>query len=329
MKSSIRKLLPPLLLCAAVAAGAAEESPITEQATQAFWWGDFTALEQQNAVLRQPGHVNSEGIADLDWFRMGLSRVVDNNRNEAYLQELEKLTLQWTREHPQSALAHILYAKVLVAHGWAYRGNGFVKDVPPEAWKDFENYLHRAAQHLLDHADVALTDSYGHDVLLTIAKAMNWDDRQIWDILNDGLKRNPDDTGLYFTALSGLLPKWGGDNKRLDRFIRKATEQTKAQYGTGMYSRLYSLAADDEFGHALFQNSYADWPTMKQSYEDMLSRYPSAGRRNRYAHMACLAKDKAALLAQLDLLADQLQPDAWGPNGERSLESCRRWAREG
>ncbi|MYM25663.1 DUF4034 domain-containing protein [Duganella sp. FT135W] len=329
MTSLIRKLLPSLLLCVAASAGAAEESPITTQAIQAFWWGDFAALEQQNAALRQPGHVNSEGVLDLEWFRIGVNRVVDNSSNEAYLQELEKLTLQWAKEHPQSALAHILYAQVLVAHGWAYRGTGFVKDVPPEAWKDFENYQHRAAQYLLEHADVALTDSYGHAVLLNIAKTMNWDDQQIWDILNDGLKRNPDDTSLYFTALTGLLPKWGGDNKRLDRFIRKATEQTKAQFGSGMYSRLYSAAADDDYGHALFEDSHVDWPTMKQSYEDMLSRYPSTGRRNRYAHMACLAKDKATLLAQFDLLGKQLKPDAWGPNGERSLESCQRWARQG
>lgn len=328
MRFLTRKLLPSLLLCAATAAGAAEESPITAQAMQAFWWGDFAALEQQNAVLRQPGHINQDGVLDLEWFRYGLTRVVDNNSNEAYLRELEKLTLQWTREYPRSALAHILYAKVLVAHGWVYRGGGFVKDVPPEAWKDFEAYLQRAAQHLLDHADVALSDSYGHSVLLSIAKTMSWDDKQVWDIINDGLKRNPDDTTLYFTALTGLLPKWGGDNKRLDRFIRKATEQTKAQYGTGMYARLYSAASDEEYAHALFQISYADWPTMKQSYEDMLSRYPSASRRNRYAHMACLAKDKATLLAQLDLLGDQLRPDVWGANGERSLESCQRWARE-
>lgn len=329
MRSLTRKLLPSLLLCAAAAAGAAEDSPLTTQAIQSFWWGDFAALEQQNAILRQPGHVNREGVLDLEWFRIGLTRVVENNRNEAYLQELEKLTLQWTREHPQSALAHILYARVLVAHGWAYRGNGYVKDVPPEAWKDFDAYLRRAAQYLLDHADVALTDSYGHEVLLNIARAMNWDDKQIWDIVNDGLKRNPDDTSLYFTALTGLLPKWGGDNRRLDRFIRKATEQTKAQYGTGMYARLYSAAADGDYGHTLFQDSSADWQTMKQSYEDMLSRYPSTGRRNRYAHMACLAKDKATLLAQLDLLGDQLRPEVWGPNGERSLESCQRWARQG
>jgi hypothetical protein len=331
MKRLIRKLLPALALCTATLAGAAEESPLTQAAMQAFWWGDFPALEQQNAVLRQPGHVGADGVVELEWFRIGVAQVLNASHpnQEAYLQELEKLTLQWTREYPKSALAHVLYARVLVAHGWAYRGGGYVKDVPPEAWKDFEAYLHRATQYLLDHADVALSDSYGHVVLLNISRGMGWDSKQIWDVINDGLKRNPDDVTLYFNALTGLLPKWGGDNKALDQFIRKATEQTKASFGTGMYARLYSAAADDEYGHALFQDSRVHWPTMKQSYEDMLARYPSDGRRNRYAYMACLAKDKPTLLAQLDLLGDKVAAESWGPNPQRSLEGCLRWARQG
>ncbi|MTV37426.1 DUF4034 domain-containing protein [Duganella radicis] len=329
MTSPIRKLLPALCLCAAGLAGAAEDAPITTQSMQAFWWGDFATLEQQNAVLRQPGHIGKDGVVEVEWFRIGVGKVINASSSEAYLQELEKLTLQWTREHPTSALAHILYARVLVAHGWAYRGGGYAKDVPPQAWQDFEDYLHRAAQHLLDHAEVALSDSEGHNVLLGIAKTMDWEDQHIWNIINDGLKRNPDDVTLYFTALSSLLPKWGGDARRLDNFIRKATEQTKAQFGTGMYARLYSAAADEDYGHTLFQDSKADWPTFKRSYEDMLARYPSAGRRNRYAYMACLAKDKATLLAQLQLLGDQVAPDSWGPNAQRSLESCQRWAQQG
>lgn len=323
--------LSALALCAAGVVSAADESPFSTQATQAFWWGDFAALEQQNAVLRQPGHIGGDGVLEVEWFRIGLGKVINEtaDNQEAYLQELEKLTLQWTKEHPQSALAQVLYAKVLIAHAWAYRGGGYAKDVPPEAWKDFETYMQRATQHLLDHAEVALSDSYGHATLLTIAKTTGWDDKQLWDIINDGLKRNPDDASLYFTALTAVLPKWGGDVWRLDKFIRKATEQTKAQFGAGMYARLYSAAAEEEFGHALFQDSHVDWPTLKQGYEDMLARYPGNGRRNRYAYMACLAKDKPTLLAQLDLLGDKVTAASWGPNPQRSLEGCLRWAKQG
>jgi hypothetical protein len=324
-------LLPALALCAATVAGAAEEWPLVQQATTAFWLGDFAALEQQNALLRQPGHVGADGVLEIELFRIGLDKVTEATPKdqEAYLTELEKLTLQWTVEHPSSALAHVLYARTLTAHAWSYRGGGYVKDVPPEAWKEFDAYLRRAAQYLLEHADVAMTDSYAHITLLEIGKAMDWDDQQTWNVINDGLKRNPDDISLYMTALTRMLPKWGGDAKRLDQFIRRATEQSKAQFGTGMYARLYSAAAEREYGHRLFQASLVDWPTLKQSYQDMLERYPSGTRRNRYAYMACLAKDKPTMQAQLDALGDKVDAASWGPNPQRSLEGCLRWAREG
>lgn len=323
-----------LLIAAAsmpAAAAPAADPPITTQAIIAFWWGDFDALEKQNALLRQPGHIASDGSSELELFRIGLGRVFneDKDNREPYLLELDRLTLQWATDRPASALAHILHAKALVTHGWSYRGGGFAKDVPPQAWEDFHAYLRRAADYLLKHADVALTDSYAHATLLVIGKGLGWDNKQMAAIAQDGLKRNPEDINLYFDLTGTLLPKWGGDARALDKYIRQVTEQTKGVYGMGMYARLYSYAADNDYGHALFENSGVDWPTMKQGYQDMHVRYPSNGRRNRYAYMACLAKDKDTLNALLDELGPGVDASQWGPNPQRSLEGCRRWAKQG
>jgi hypothetical protein len=306
-------------------------SPIEIEAEQAFWWGDFDALEKQNNYLRTGRHFSADGAADLEMFRRGLGSVIGAGveHREAYLRELETLTLQWATEHPKSALAHIMYAKVLVSHAWSYRGGGYAKDVPPEAWSDFIAYLRRAVEYLQAHADVALTDSYAHATLLTIGMGLGWDAKQLQAIAQDGLKRNPQDIDLYFDTLTTLLPKWGGDPKTLDNYIRQAAEQTRADYGMGMYARLYSIAAEEDYGHALFENSYADWPTMKQGYEDMQARFPNSPfRRNRFAYMACLAKDKETLLALLAELGPKVDAAQWGPNPERSLESCQRWAKQ-
>jgi hypothetical protein len=328
-------LLASALLTAAApmpaTAAKAADSPITTDAMRALWWGDFDALEKQNALLKQPGHIASDGSSDLEMFRIGVGRVLEENvdNREPYLQELDKLTLQWAADHPASALAHILHAKALVAHGWSYRGGGYAKDVPPQAWEDFHAYLRRAAEYLISHADVALTDSYAHATLLVIGKGLNWDNKQMAAIAQDGLKRNPEDINLYFESILTLLPKWGGDARALDKYIRQVAEQTKGIYGMGMYSRLYSYAAENEYGHALFDNSLADWATLRQGYQDMHARYPSNSRRNRYAYMACLAKDKNTLNALLDELGANIDASLWGPNPQRSLEGCQRWAKQG
>lgn len=334
MKFSSKCVMPGViwaLACCAVAPALADTavSPITVEAEHTFWWGDFAALEKQNALLRQPGHITSDGTSEIELFRTGLNRVLDAGQadREAYLRELEALTLQWAGEYPRSALAHVLHAQVLKAHAWSYRGDGFVHEVPPQAWEDFQSYLQRAAKYLADHADVALTDSYAYEALVGIGMGLEWSPAQQRAIAEEGLKRNPEDVGLYFRVVNTLLPKWGGNAKLLDQYIRQVAEDTKATYGTGMYARLYSYAAEAQYGHALFEASAADWPTMKRSYEDMMVRYPdSPTRRNYYAYMACLAKDQETLRRLLEELGPQVDASKWGPNPKRSLEGCQRLA---
>jgi hypothetical protein len=332
--AGLRRVVLSVTLALAASGGVARAaepvlSPVTVASRDAFWAGDFDEIERQNAKFRQPGRIEPSGISQISLFRKGLYLVLNNkvDNAEAYHKELDILTLQWANEHPKSAFAHALHAESLVRHAWSYRGGGYVNDVPPEAWKDFEAYLRRAADYINAHAEVTLTDSYAHEVLLEIGRGLGFRREQMLAIAEDGLKRNPDDTNLYFEVLGSLLPKWGGSPRMVDDFIKRATEQTRDRFGQGMYTRLYLTAADDQFGHLLFQNSYADWDKMKQGFEDLMARYPdSPSRLNSYAYMACLAKDKDTFLKQFAKIEKRIDRELWGTNPERSVEGCRRWA---
>lgn len=324
-------LLAGALSLTLAAPALAAPSPVRDGARDAFWRGDFMALEEQYAPLRQGGNYTVDGKLELDLFREGLAMVFDHNAkpNEPYVREVDELTLQWATEHPQSALAQTLHARALLRHAWSYRGNSYAGDVTPEAMKEFERYLRSAMDYLKDHADVALRDSYAHLTLLDIGKAYGFSQKQMEAIAENGLKLSPRDAILYFSVVGRLLPKWGGDAKTLDRYIRQAAAQTQAQYGTGLYAWLYSTVASEQYGHALFESSLADWPAMKQGFDDLMARFPeSIIRRNRYAYFACRARDKPVLQVQLGLLAGKLDVKEWGDNGERSLEGCQRWASE-
>lgn len=328
---TIQLCMLTLAMALVAQARAATETLPSERAWESFWWGDFAALEKQNALLKQPGHISADGASELELFRDGLDVVIQNGSGdrESYLLELEKLTLQWTTEHPQSALAHILYARVLAAHGWSYRGTGSAREVPPQALEDFRSYMRRAADYLTKHADVAMTDSSAHATLLNIGKGLGWDQQQLAAVAQEGLKRNPEDIRLYVEVMIALLPQWGGDAGKLDRYIRQVAGQTKANHGMGMYFRLYSAAAEEEYGHALFLETGVDWAMMKQGFQDIQARYPSPTRRSRYAYMACLAQDKEALLAALNELGSTIDVAPWGPNPQRTLDGCVRWAKRG
>jgi hypothetical protein len=321
-------LLAPI---GAAQAAKAPRSPITEASENAFWSGDFAALERMNAEFKQPGHFDPDGESQLSLFRAGFDNVVEfrDDNAEIYQKEIDALTLQWAREHPDSALAHILHAEALLGHAWSYRGGGYAKDVPPEAWKDFQAYLQQALVYLKEHADVALTDSSAHRMLLRIGMVQGWSHAQMLAIANDGLRRNPNDLSMYFQLELSLLPKWGGDVRALDQYIKATAVQTRERFGMEMYTRLYFMALEDEFGHGLFENTLADWPKMKQGFEDMLVHYPDNPRRlNEYAYTACLAKDRDMLVKLLGRIGSRVRVASWGANPERSLETCKRWADE-
>jgi len=315
--------------------GAANDKPVVplvqQKATEAFWVGDFAALEKMNAAYQQPGPLEANARNRLDYFRTGVGKVFSYvaHSSEAYLSELDALTLQWARDNPQSAYAHILHARSLLAHAQSYRGTSYVKDVPPEAWAYYRRYVDQALAYLKQHIDLVSTDSSGHLLLLEIGRSLSWGQAQIEAIAEAGIARNPDDIELYFMVSFGLLPKWGGNQKVLDTYIRKVTAATSAKFGTGMYARLYADAMDNQFGAALFESSYADWDKMKQGYEDMLARYPDgSARRNSYAYVACIAKDKPTLQRLLGEIGAGFVANSWGVNPQRAFETCTKWAQQ-
>jgi hypothetical protein len=319
------------LMLAGGAAHAAEKikSQARVAAEDALWIGDFATLERQNEEIRHGHSIAPDGSSRLGDFRRGIAAVFDNDveNAEPYLSDLDALTLRWAQDNPKSAFAQVLHVESLVDHGWSYRGASYGKDVSPEAMREFGVYLQRAFDYFKAHADVALTDSYAHEMLLRIGMALGWDKARMLEIANDGLKRNPDDTGIHSQMVLNLLPKWHGTPRELDDYIKSAAQQSSVRYGMGMYALLYWTAADEEFGPHLFETSFADWDKMKQGFEDMEARYPGNMQRvNGYAHMACLAKDKPTFLKLLGRIGEQVDTSEWGKNPERTVELCRRWA---
>lgn len=323
-----RRLAGAGLLGLALVAGAAPRSEIREQASTLYWWGDFEALEALYTRVARPGQWVADQGSAVGEFRGGVEDSMDGFKNvpDAFFVSQDELTLTWTRQYPQSPLAHVLHAKALVTHAWAYRGGGFANEVPPHAWAEFRRHLQRALDHLARHREVAFRISDAHAVLLGIGRTMDWNAEQLWTVAQEGLALHPDDIGLYHRVLTGLLPKWGGTAQGVDRFVQQAAEHSRVRLGEEMYARLYSSAAEEQFHHALFEDSGARWPRMKQGFEDLLKRLPSTAWRNRYAYMACLARDKPVFLEQMEQIGTDVERDRWGRNATRTIETCRRWA---
>lgn len=316
---------------AAMAATTPEVPPardIEKEARELYWWGDFDGLEALYAEVDRPGQWVADKGTALGAFRSGVDSAMSGRRNapDAFFIAQDALTLAWARARPDSPLAQVMYADALVDHGWSYRGKGFVKEVPPLAWKEFRRYLQLALDHLVEHRDTAFRIGEAHVTLINLGRAMDWDDDRLWAIAREGLSLNPEDIGQYHAVMTSMLPKWGGSARTVDRFIVMAAEHVGPRLGDELYARLYSAAAAEQFEHALFENSGAEWPRMKAGMEALQARLPSMAWRNRYAYLACLAQDKATFLDQMDRIGDAVDRKHWGNNPVRTIETCRTWA---
>lgn len=331
MTALVRILVLCSLLWAAMPLRAADEETyetIGEQAAQALWWGDWEELERLHAGYSQPGQFVANGRSKVSAFRAGADRVLKGKKQDpdAYFAELDALTLQWATQHPGSSLAQVLHASALLSHAWSYRGSGFSNTVPPQAWEDFGAYVQRAAAHMSAHADAMLASGSGYVEAIEIGRAAGWPVDRLLAISRTGLDKHPDDEGIAMAMLNSLLPKWRGSAVQVDRYIEEVVERTRTQRGMEFYARMYAWAAEWQFEHELFIASGAQWPKMKQGYDDMLRRYPSPGNLNRYAYFACLAQDKPTAFEVIEKIGSKPELDSWGSNGARSYETCKRWA---
>lgn len=333
-------LLRTTLLCAALLAFMPARAQDASQAATptvpdlvetAFQFADFAELERLYATYGAAG-VRSPltGTPRVKHFWMGIGKFADSTLNvsEEYYAQLDALTAQWAREHPQSVLAQLLYADSLMTHAWVFRGQGYANTVSPASWEAFGKYLNLALEQLRRSEKLAAKDSSWNSLMLRVGRGLGWRVDQLLPVFEAGIAKNPDHDDLYFAMQTSLLPRWGGDLEAVDRYIAWVTQTTKDKRGMEMYARLYAAVSATELEQALFTSSRASWPKMKAGFEDLLSRYPYVDHHNRYAYFACMAKDRPALQQQLDLIGNGFNAIFWGNSPEKTFQECKAFANQ-
>lgn len=307
----------------------AETDAMTTEVALAFGMGDFELLMRLHERYSQPDQVLG-GVPRLEAMRIGIMEnfVTPSKNADAFHTQMQALTLAWVRQHPRSGLAHALYAHALISHARAIRASGDAGTLAPQARAEFERLTGLAQRHLADHAAVAQTSTLTHSSLLTLARLGKWSEGQVWAVLEDGIRRQPQDVGLYGEGFMAVLATWGGDAAVVERYIRRVVERTKSDEGLAMYARLYNVATALLFEERLFEVSHARWEDLDRGLRDLRRIYPSMplNSLNRHAYFACLARDRAVLLELLADIGDAPIASTWGPDGNRTFENCRRWA---
>lgn len=228
---------------------------------------------------------------------------------------LERKTTQFLKEHPESPSAIILRAIYLEARAWNYRGGGWAKDVPPEAWKPFKEKLREADKFLLDHKDIAKTDPQWYAVRTRIQVALYDEPKDFLESYEEGLAKYPDYYQIYFSAVFGLMSKWHGNPRYIENLAQSAVENTAKTEGNAVYTRIYWFLSQNLQKHEdLFVDYNVNWVMMTKGMQDILDAYPDQWNVQNFAYFACKKKDRQITRLLMGRITGKPHKDVWGTN---------------
>lgn len=243
-----------------------------------------------------------------------------HDASSAWWDALETRVLGWAKDRPDSALARLTAAQVMVNRAWHIRGSGYASTVPASAWKPFREQLARAQRYLESESAVASRYPEYYALKLFVAKGLGGDRKTVDAIFDEGTRRFPGYYPLYFSMVDYLLPKWHGDADQVEAFARDAVSRSRSTDGQGMYARIYWVAAQSQFRDALFRESGVHWKQMRSGFEDVTKRFPDQWNLQNYAHFACLANDRETLRKLLPRIKRPVLASAW--DGAMSFPMC-------
>jgi hypothetical protein len=295
-------------------------------AQRAFETEDFASLE---AMLHpKDGELVNfdDGSSRVEGAMAGLGSLLE--RASVPGPELSLLA-KWRRQFPLSDGPDLIEALLFQSWAWQARGHGYAKEVSPQAWAEYAQRIEMADAALTDAADKSQRSPAYYPLAISLGVDQSKNRQDLQRLADNSLEEFPDYYPPHRAMIRAYLPKWGGSYVEIDDYVEHVQAKVPAERQREMYARLYTtLASLSEEEVDLFVETIANWPKVKEGYEDMLDRYPhSDWLRNLYAGMACRARDAETYRALMSELENRLLPAAWV--GKYSIQMCNEHVNSG
>ena len=196
----------------------------------------------------------------------------------------------WIARAPKDPTPWLVKGQMLIFYASDARGGGWSNTVSEPAWQKYHARL-AAARHVLESsAAVSRASPEWFAEMQYIALGEGWAQPAYTALFDEAVRREPTYYFYYFNAGEYFLPRWHGSDAELRRFVDDAVRRTQASEGQTLYARVWwSLlwAVHDK----TFAPGRAEWPRMRQGFEDILRVYPDNWNANAFAFYACMAGD--------------------------------------
>lgn len=278
-------------------------------AQRALAVSDFDALEALLDPAETADRFLADGSLQLEGAIQGLDALFEAMDAPGPL--LERL-FEWRRSKPDSAAADLIEALLYRKWAWQARGGGYANSVAPIAWAIYDVRLREAKSILERSAERSKKHPLWYELMLSIAVDLS-DAADLESLFDEATASFPYYRPIYHQMLRGSLPRWSGSIAQVDELVTTAVLRTQERLGSGMYALLYWRLAEYEGAEFdLFEDSGANWPTMRRAFEDLLARYPDSGWiLNGFASFACRAEDATTYASVRERMGSRHIAAAW------------------
>jgi hypothetical protein len=167
---------------------------------------------------------------------------------------------------------HMVWGKHNYDYGWFYRGGGFIQDVKPEDYQEFEKGMKFARGNFekaqAEHPEYPEAATYLLNVSKTgatgpMASPRAWFDRAV--------AAQFDHLPVYYDYMSALLPRWGGSHEAMLSFGKECVETGRfdTQVPKLFYEIILTIAENDR-DDSIWQDSQI-WPPLQKYCEGKLA----------------------------------------------------------
>jgi hypothetical protein len=269
---------------------------------------DFSALNKMDAEFRTTRARTPSGMWKLRVFHLSVRYYITQSQPDGEcVSTAEPMLKRWLTADPSAPAPVITQASVLLEQAWCKRDDS--------AW-GYDAFLTDASeadQWLAAHKDSASVDPEYYAIAEDIGFITRRNRADFERLLAEGIAREPGYYDLYISAMKYYLPSAHGSKEDIDRIAHLAAEKTSNRDGAGGYARVYWAYVN--CGCEIWQSG-VDWPLMKRSMADVVTRYPADWNIVNFAKIACQMGDGREAAKYLRKLKND-NGVAWGSDDER------------
>lgn len=285
---------------------------INDKVHTLFFSNNYSELNNLASSYLREEQRTSSGLWKLTLFYGGVKALPNEHvTTNNYWNDLESRSRKWIKFNPKSPTGHLAYASILLKHAWMFRGSGWGYQVRKEDWKPFHEYIEKARVVLEETKKISALDPEWYVLMIDVATAQGWESDKFQELMKEANKKYPYFYQIHFEAINYLTPKWHGSKEDIEKFANEITSLTNKKEKSGMYSRIYWVASQYNYGNDLFTKSSVVWNKMSQSINDVIEQYPDQWNINNFAYFSCLAGDIKQTRKLIKLIEEKPIIEAW------------------